>query len=67
MPTASPLRDPGVVFAQTSEQSLVRGITFTANARCRERHRLGNLLTTGAMVQALPSAPLVLGAWLAVD
>ncbi len=67
MPTASPLRDPGVVFAPTSEQSLVRGITFWPATMLVVGNVIGSaiFLTTGAMVQALPSAPLVLGAWLA--
>jgi basic amino acid/polyamine antiporter, APA family len=67
MPTASPLRDACVICAPTQEQSLIRGITFWPATMLVVGNVIGSaiFLTTGAMVQALPSASLVLGAWLA--
>jgi APA family basic amino acid/polyamine antiporter len=49
------------------EQSLVRGITFWPATMLVVGNVIGSaiFLTTGAMVEALPSASLVLGAWLA--
>ena len=67
MPTANPLRDPSVCSAVDREQALVRGITFWPATMLVVGNVIGSaiFLTTGAMVEALPSASLVLGAWLA--
>ena len=67
MPTANPLRDPSVSPPSIGEQALVRGITFWPATMLVVGNVIGSaiFLTTGAMVEALPSASLVLGAWLA--
>jgi basic amino acid/polyamine antiporter, APA family len=67
MRTVSPLRHGGVASASIEEQCLVRGITFWPATMLVVGNVIGSaiFLTTGAMVEALPSAPLVLGAWLA--
>jgi APA family basic amino acid/polyamine antiporter len=67
MPTTNPLRDAGVTSASTEEQALVRGIAFWPATMLVVGNVIGSaiFLTTGAMIQALPSASLVLGAWLA--
>jgi APA family basic amino acid/polyamine antiporter len=67
MPTTSPLNDAGVLPASTEEHALVRGITFWPATMLVVGNVIGSaiFLTTGAMIQALPSASLVLGAWLA--
>src|SRR5215208_3350485 len=66
MSTASP-PDAAASFSAVGEHALVRGITFWPATMLVVGNVIGSaiFLTTGAMIQALPSASLVLGAWLA--
>ncbi len=65
MPTASSA--PAVIAAPPGEGALLRGITFWPATMLVVGNVIGSaiFLTTGGMVEALPSASLVLAAWFA--
>jgi basic amino acid/polyamine antiporter, APA family len=67
MPTAIPVRAAGAFLPPARDHALVRGITFWPATMLVVGNVIGSaiFLTTGAMVAALPSAPLVMAAWLA--
>ena len=67
MPIASPLHAPATSSQAGGDHALVRGITFWPATMLVVGNVIGSaiFLTTGAMVEALPSASLVLAAWLA--
>jgi APA family basic amino acid/polyamine antiporter len=67
MPTASSVHLAAMASPAGADQALIRGISLWSATMLVVGNVIGSaiFLTTGAMVEALPSASLVLAAWLA--